>query len=133
LQYTTTGHQVIIRGLYDVLLEFEEEEKSGNLNSGKIKYNFSFENGTQLANANIEMRLPSWAKLEAGKATYKNFRNPLSEITDVAVPFISASVPVTADIPSSPEQVLDNALRKPVFAKVEVTFKPDKNNPATEQ
>lgn len=132
LQYSTTEHQVIVRGLYDVLLEFEEEEKSGNLNSGKIKYNFSFKNGVSLANANIEMRLPSWAKLQLDKATYKNFRNPASSITDVAVSFISASAPVIADIPVSPEQVLDNALRKPVFAKVAVTFKPDSNLAATE-
>ncbi|MEP7236205.1 MAG: hypothetical protein ABI685_00005, partial [Ferruginibacter sp.] len=54
LQYKTTDHQVIIKGLYDILLEFEEEEKSGNLNSGKIKYNFSFKNGIggPLYNAN---------------------------------------------------------------------------------
>ncbi len=134
LQYTTTNHQVVVRGLYDILLEFEEEEKSGNLNSGKIKYNFSFKNltGTQLYNANIEMRLPSWAKLEENKAAYKKFRNPKSEITHVAVPFISASIPVIANIPALPEQALDNALRKPVFAKVEVTFKPDKALAATE-
>ena len=132
LQYAPTNHQVIVRGLYDILLEFEEEEKSGNLNSGKIKYNFSFKNGLQLANATIEMRLPSWAKLETDKAKYKNFRNPKSEITDVTIPFISGSMPVVADIPTSPEQVLDNALRRPVFAKVEITFKPDKDNATTE-
>ena len=132
LQYAPTNHQVIVKGLYDILLEFEEEEKSGNLNSGKIKYNFSFKNGVQLANATVEMRLPSWAKLEDDKDKYKKFRNPLSEITDVQVPLISGSIPVLANIPSSPESVLDNALRKPVFAKVEVTFKPDKNNAATE-
>lgn len=135
LQYAPINpndHKVTIRGLYDILLEFEEEEKSGNLNSGKIKYNFSFKNGLQLANATIEMRLPSWAKLESNKAVYKNFRNPKSEITAVSVPFISGSMPVVANIPTSPEQVLDNALRKPVFAQVEVTFKPDKDNAATE-
>jgi hypothetical protein len=135
LQYAPinpTDHKVIIRGLYDILLEFEEEEKSGNLNSGKIKYNFSFKNGLQLANATIEMRLPSWAKLESNKAVYKNFRNPKSEITAVSVPFISGSMPVVANIPTSPEQMLDNALRKPVFAKVEITFKPDKDDAATE-
>ena len=135
LQYAPinpTDHKVIVRGLYDILLEFEEEEKSGNLNSGKIKYNFSYKNGLQLANATIEMRLPSWAKLESNKAFYKNFRNPKSEIAAVAVPFISGSMPVVADIPTSPEQVLDNALRKPVFAQVEITFKPDKDNAATE-
>ncbi len=132
LQYEPTEHQVIVRGLYDILLEFEEEEKSGNLNSGKIKYKFSFQNGLQLANATIEMRLPSWAKLENDKALYKSFRNPNSEITDIVVPFISGSIPVIANIPDTPEQVLDNALRKPVFAQVQVTFKPDKNDAATE-
>ena len=135
LQYAPinpTDHMVIIRGLYDILLEFEEEEKSGNLNSGKIKYNFSFKNGLHLAHGIVEMRLPSWAKLESEKAVYHNFRNPKSEITAVAVPFISGSMPVIADIPTSPEQVLDNALRKPVFAKVEITFKPDKDDAATE-
>jgi len=133
LQYEPTPHQVIVKGLYDILLEFEEEEKSGNLNSGKIKYKFSFQNGTKLANATIEMRLPSWAKLEKEKSKYENFRAVESEITKIEIPFISASIPVEADIPDTPEQVLDNALRKPVFAKVVVTFKPDKDNPATEE
>lgn len=132
LQYSKTDHQVIIKGLYDVLLEFEEEEKSGNLNSGKINYNFSFKNDAQWAKATVEMRLPSWAKLEEEREKYKSFRNPLSEITEVSVPFISGSVPVMGDIPASPEIVLDNALRKPIFARVEVTFKPNKNNTATE-
>ncbi|MDP3180519.1 MAG: hypothetical protein Q8M67_01745, partial [Bacteroidota bacterium] len=135
LQYapiTSADHKVIIRGLYDILLEFEEEEKSGNLNSGKIKYNFSYKNGLQLANATIEMRLPSWAKLETNKAVYKNFRNEKSEITNVEVIHISGSMPVIADIPTSPEQVLDSALRKPVFANVKITFKPDKDKVATE-
>ncbi len=133
LQYEPTPNRMVISGLYDVLLEFEEEEKSGNLNSGKIKYNFSFQNGTKLANATIEMRLPSWAKLENEKAKYENFRGEKSEITNIEILHISASIPVEANIPDSPEQVLDNALRKPVFAKVVVTFKPDKDNPATEE
>ncbi|MBV5311933.1 MAG: hypothetical protein JZU47_01485 [Prolixibacteraceae bacterium] len=135
LQYAPinpSDHKVTIRGLYDILLEFEEEEKSGNLNSGKIKYNFSYKNGLQLANASIEMRLPSWAKLETNKAVYKNFRNAKSEITNVEVIHISGSMPVVADIPTSPEQVLDSALRKPVFANVKITFKPDKDQVATE-
>lgn len=134
LQYKTTDHQVIVRGLYDILLEFEEEGKSGNLNSGKIKYNFSFKKSgvNQLYNANIEMRLPSWAKLEQNKAVYKNFRNPKSQITNIDITLISASVPVIANIPESPEQVLDNALRKPVFANVAVTFKPDRDDAAIE-
>ncbi|HZL09949.1 MAG TPA: hypothetical protein VFC65_08125 [Prolixibacteraceae bacterium] len=134
LQYKVTEHQVIVRGLYDILLEFEEEEKSGNLNSGKIKYKFSYKNGSQLANANIEMRLPSWAKLETNKAKYEKFRTTNSEITNVEVEHISGSIPVgDFDIPDSPEQVLDNALRKPVFANVKIKFKPDKNDVPTEE
>lgn len=126
LQYPPTEHQVIIKGLYDVWLEFEDEEKSGNLNSGKIKYKFSYKNGFQLANATIEMRLPSWAKLEANKQLYKNFRKPESKISKIEVKYISGSIPANADIPSSPEQVLDNALRRPVFAKVIISYLPDK-------
>ena len=132
LQYEPTNHSIIIKGLYDVLLEFEDDEKSGNLNSGKIKYNFNFANGVNIANATTEMRLPSWAKLEEDKDKYKTFRNPDSEITDVKVDFISGNKTDNADIPASPESVLDNALRKPIFATIEVTFKPDKNNVATE-
>ena len=133
LQYKPpTGHKVIIKGLYDVLLEFEDEEKSGNLNSGKIKYNFSYPNGLQQAKATIEMRLPSWAKLEKDKAKYKSFRNPDSIITAISVLFISGNKGDTANIPPSPETVLDNALRGPIFATLEVTFQPDKNNPATD-
>jgi hypothetical protein len=132
LQYETTPQKVIVKGLYDVLLEFEEEEKGGNLNSGKIKYKFSFQNGIQLANATIEMRLPSWAKLEEEKSKYENFRAEKSEITDIAVKYISASTSDDKNIPDSPEHVLDNALRKPVFAGVDVTFKPDKDHPATD-
>jgi hypothetical protein len=133
LQYDSNEHKVAIKGLYDVLLEFEDEGKSGNLNSGKIKYNFSYPNGLQYARATIEMRLPSWAKLEEDKAKYKSFRNPDSVISAITVPFIiSGNKADATDIPASPETVLDNALRGPVFATLEVIFQPDKNDPATE-
>jgi hypothetical protein len=132
LQYEPSEYKVAVKGLYDVLLEFEDEEKSGTLNSGKIKYNFSFANGLQLAKATIEMRLPSWAKLEENKAKYRSFRNPKSEIKSVSVKFISGNTTDSTDIPATPESLLDNALRWPVYATVEVTFKPDKNNIATE-
>ncbi|MEO6548948.1 MAG: hypothetical protein ABIN94_13155 [Ferruginibacter sp.] len=125
LQYQQTEHTVIIKGLYDVLLEFEEEEKSGNLNSGKIKYNFSFANGVQLASATIEMRLPSWAKLAQNKSYYKNFREPSCQVTDVQVLCISgnkADAAINKDVPAVPESLLDNALRRSLFAKVKVTY-----------
>jgi hypothetical protein len=132
LQYQTTEHKIIIKGLYDVLVEFEDEEKSGNLNSGKIKYNFSFKNGQRLATANLELRLPSWAKLEEDRAKYKAFRGPESQVISVTVKFISGNKGDNVDVPASPETVLDNALRNPLFATIDITFQPDLANPATE-
>ena len=134
LQYEKTERPVIIKGLYDVLVEFEDQDKSGNLNSGKIKYNFSYlpSNSTRRGKASAEMRLPSWARLELDKPKYKLFRNPNSLITSVDIPFISGNKGDVADIPKSPDNVLDNALRKSVFApQVIVTFKPDKDQLAT--
>ncbi|NTV83814.1 MAG: hypothetical protein HGA23_05875, partial [Bacteroidales bacterium] len=142
LQYEpATEHQIIIKGLYDVLVEFEDEEKGGNLNSGKIKYNFSFNNGGQRGKATIEMRLPSFAMLEAEKAKYSAFRNPKSEIIDIEKPdcdisgspdtiVLSGNKNDCNDIPSSPDSILDNALRSPLFASFKVIFRPDKDDPA---
>ena len=43
LQYQpATEHAILIRGLFDVLIEFEDEEGIGDLNSGKIKYSFAY-------------------------------------------------------------------------------------------
>src|SRR5580765_7636775 len=35
-------HPVVIKGLYDVMVEFEDDDRMGNLNSGKVLYNFTF-------------------------------------------------------------------------------------------
>lgn len=132
LQYDETKHKVVLRGLYDVLIEFEDEEKNGNLNGGKIKYNFSYTGGEGLASANVELRLPSFTQLNRDREKYKLFRNPDSRITGVTVQFISGNKGDDTDIPSSPETVLDNALRNPLFVTVSVEFRPDKSDPATE-
>ena len=133
LQYETTSNKIIIKGLYDVLVEFEDEEKSGNLNSGKINYNFSFTNGLKLAHAGIEMRLPSWAALEDSKDLYRSFRKPGSVITGIKVLFISGNKGDSTDIPDSPDSLRDNALRGPLFATVEVDFQPDPENLSEEK
>lgn len=131
LQYNpVTEHKIIIKGLYDVLIEFEDEEGIGDLNSGKIKYNFSF--ATDLMNAvfstaTIEMRLPSWHDVEADQARFKSFRNPLSKVKSVTVKFISGNKTDNLDIPQSE---LARALRKAVFASLDVEFLPDVANPA---
>lgn len=128
LQYTPAVSPVvpvIIKGMYDVLIEFEDEEKTGNLNSGKIKYKFNFASASGYATADIEMRLPSWYTLEQNKALYHDLRNPSSTIAEVTVHTISKikhglSVAV-ADVPDAD---LGNALRKPLYVTLEIKYDP---------
>lgn len=129
LQYQPTEHPVIIKGFYDVLVEFENEEGAGDLNSGKVKYNFSFPVAAGFSTAMIEMRLPAWQQLEEQLPVYKNFRNPQSEIESVTVQFISGNKNDNADIPVSE---MAGVLRRPVYATMKVEFKPDKNLAAVE-
>jgi hypothetical protein len=129
LQYEPTEHPIIIKGFYDVLVEFENEEGAGDLNSGKVKYNFSFPVSAGFSTAMIEMRLPSWQQLEGQLAKYKNFRNSNSEIHSVTVQFISGNRNDNLDIPADE---LANGLRRPLYATMLVEFKPDKNLPAIE-
>lgn len=127
LQYSpATEHQIIIKGFYDVLLEFEDAESSGDLNSGKIKYNFSFiasVSDGNFASAAIEMRLPSWHNLESDKPKYKSFRNPDSEVIKVEVKFISGNKQDDSDINQAD---LARELRRPLYATIDVIFAPDK-------
>lgn len=126
LQYSpATEHKISIKGFYDVLLEFEDTENAGDLNSGKIKYNFSFITNVTEANystATIEIRLPSWHTIELDKPKYKSFRNSKSEVVDVDVKFISGNKEDDADI--HPDD-LKRALRRPLYITIDVVFAPD--------
>lgn len=129
LQYQKTEHPIIIKGFYDVMVEFENEENAGDLNSGKVKYNFTFPVADGFSTAMIEMRLPAFQLLEEQKELYKKIRNPKSEIEKVVVKFISGNRNDNLDVPFNQ---LANVLRRAVYATVEVTYKPDKSLAATE-
>ncbi len=123
LQYEyKANEQVIIRGMYDVQIEFEDEERSGNLNSGKIWYNFSFLSGANYTVGELEVRLPSWAQLQKDIDKYRDIREKEIEVTGVKVEFISANKNDDKDIPDVPDTLLDNALKKPLFATITVTY-----------
>jgi len=128
LQYQPTEHPIIIKGFYDVLVEFENDDTAGDLNSGKVKYNFSFAVSDGISTAMIEMRLPAWQVIDANKSLYKELLNPNSEIEAVTVQFISGNKNDHADIPADQ---LANVLRRPVYTTVDVTYKPDKAQAAT--
>jgi hypothetical protein len=130
LQYEETEHRVTIKGLYDVLIEFEEVEGIGDLNSGKIKYNFAFPidaTKERFSNATIEMRLPPWRELELAKAKYKSFRGADSKVKSVKVLFISGNKGDNGNIQQSD---LGSALRKPLFVTLEISYWPDASNSA---
>ena len=127
LQYQpATEHAILIRGLFDVLIEFEDEEGIGDLNSGKIKYSFGFDKGSTLTDyttAVMEMRLPSWHDVEENQAKFKSFRNSNSFIKQVTVKFISGN---KGDNQNIPQNELARALRRPIYATIDVLFHPDK-------
>jgi len=131
LQYAVTDHQVIIKGLYDVMIEFEDEDGIGDLNSGRIKYNFAFPIGSGLqqtfAKAILELRMPAWHDLELNKIKYKSFRSPNSKVKSVQVLFISGNETDNQDIQ---QKDLGTALRKPLFATIVISFWPDAANTA---
>lgn len=129
LQYEATEHHVVIKGLYDVLLEFEDTEGAGDLNSGKMKYHFTFPTGPMqpLAKAVVELRLPPWRDLELSKDKYKRFRNPQSRVKEVKVLFVSGN---KGDDQNIHQADLGRALRRPLFATLEVFFWPDANDTA---
>lgn len=129
LQYSpATEHKIIVKGFYDVLIEFEEGEGVGDLNSGKIKYNFSFISDTvslEYATAAIEIRLFSWNEVEADKTKFSSFREPATAITQVSVQFISGNKGDNVDIPQAE---LGRALRKPLYVTMDVVFALDKTD-----
>lgn len=129
LQYEQTEHPIIIKGFYDVLVEFENEENAGDLNSGKVKYNFKFPVTNGFSTAMVEMRLPAFQQLEEQKNFYIKIRNPKSEIEKVVVKFISGNRNDNLDVPFNQ---LANVLRRAVYATVEVTYKPDQSLAVTE-
>lgn len=132
LQYSPeTEHAVIIKGLYDVLLEFEDEEGMGNLNSGKILYNFGYnriDNGNYTS-ALIELRLPSWQDLNNDILNkYTELRMPHSKVKYVNVSFISGNKeddgPVLSEFAS--------VMRRVAYVTISVDFLKDKNDPSSD-
>jgi hypothetical protein len=120
LQYEPTPHPVTIKGMYDVLVEFEDAERLGDLNSGKIRYNFHFAGAEGFTTAVIEMRLPSWHQLEEERAKYKKFRTAGTTITGVTVDYIAGN---KSDNLNIPDAQVAKILRRQVFVTMKVKYK----------
>lgn len=108
---------VLIKGLYDVKVEFEDDEGFGNLNSGRMRANFSFLSGTNMKTAVLEMRMPSLSQLVTENEKYKKLLQSGSQLTEIEVSFIAPNRAVMEDI--RPDQLL-KALRRTVYATVTI-------------
>jgi hypothetical protein len=128
LQYAATEHPIIIKGLYDVLVEFDNEPGTGDLNSGRVKYNFLYPTPDGVGTGMIEIRLPAWQQLMDNVETYKDLFSPECAIQSVEVKFISGNKNDNVNIPANE---LPNVLRRPVYATIEIVYQPDENLPAT--
>lgn len=136
LQYEATEHPVVVKGFYDVWVAFETVEGAGDLNSGKIFYNFSFTGGgLGFFFATIEMRLPPWHAIDQD-IKYKAFRKQGTAIKQVSVQFISGNKADNVDIASADNEAVkrqfDNALRGVLFATFNVEFFSDETLSSTD-
>lgn len=132
LQYfPETGELLRIKGLYDVQVEFEDSERAGNLNSGKVFQAFSFASSSGGASRGVlELRFPSWQRVESAPAKFKRFRMPdlvlapptATHPKPVRVKFISGNRTHNADI--NPTDLV-SALRSVLFATLEIRYIPD--------
>jgi len=121
-------HQVFAKGLYDVLLEFDDEQRLGDLNSGKIRHQFTKakEEGDPEV-IYMEVRFPSYEDLRtkitsgtaASKKLWKDFTSKDSKITKVQVTSLSGNK--TDNIIIGNDK-LATTLRKPMYVTLRIEF-----------
>ncbi|HVV55279.1 MAG TPA: hypothetical protein VHC47_08145, partial [Mucilaginibacter sp.] len=129
LQYKKTEHTVIIKGMYDVKVEFEDDMKEGDLNSGKILHTFYFLSdpvNNITTSAVIEMRLPTYKALQNDASLMAFFSAPADAVQAVNVQFISGNKTDNTDIPQAD---LGQALRRPLYTTFQISLDPAKANP----
>jgi len=108
LTYDETEHPITIKGFWDALLELEVDSQYGDLNAGKIFYQFVFDNGKQRATA--EIRFPPWHKIQQDVALL----NIVAAASIVSVELTNYHLDVA-------DEVFYKALRDPL--RIDVDYK----------
>ncbi|MCB0563233.1 MAG: hypothetical protein KDD01_02530 [Phaeodactylibacter sp.] len=76
-------HTIQLRGLFEVLLEYEVDDQYGDLNSGLLDYTLTYKDGSgDVQEADVEVLMPSWREVYGQLADYFAFINS-PEITSV--------------------------------------------------
>ncbi|MGV3589271.1 MAG: hypothetical protein ACO1OF_19850 [Adhaeribacter sp.] len=135
LVYLKNNHPVIPQGLYEVLLEMEEDPMVGDFNNGKIKQNVSvfLSAESKFITMLLEVRFPSWQQVENAYEKYKNFLLPTSQIKDsgiIVTKIANLDDPAT-DLTGT--NLPPRALRNPLLVSLEITFLPDAAQPLNEE
>lgn len=122
-------HPVLLKGFYDIQLEFDNEDSAGDLNSGKVRYNFSFPIEDGIDTAMIEMRLPSWQQVQQQPGRFKDFATQKNiGVNGVNVGMIIDGDNATAEVQQSK---LANKIRSTLYAAtIEVEYQLDADSPS---
>ncbi len=82
LVYTDTGEEEVIpRGMYNVLIELEDDPEFGNLNDGQLFTRLFFDSSKRVLD--LEVRFPGWRQVQKEITLYDKFLN--NPATTVAV------------------------------------------------
>lgn len=117
LQYLPTEHPIIVRGLWDVLVEFDEDE-NGDLNSDWQQHQASADGVSGPLPLSIELQLPTPGEAAARGEDFQLFRKA-RRVTGVEVLFISGN---KGDDTNIPQRALARALRRPLFTTLRVDY-----------
>ncbi|TXK50292.1 hypothetical protein FVR03_05220 [Pontibacter qinzhouensis] len=115
-------HEVVPKGLYDVLLELAKDEEHGDLNTGKVTlaYNLLLDGSPETLR--LEVRFPSVQEVDRLQETnplLKFFRHPKSSISSVNAKIIADKKGAVADLL---ESRLISGLRGVLYVTFEITF-----------
>ena len=135
LVYTQNEQPVIPRGMYDVLLEMEEDPQAGDFNNGKIKHRISvfLSAESKYITMLLEVRFPSWQQIENEYEKYRQFLQPTSQIkaAGIVVTKIARLDDPATDLTGG--NIPPRTLRNPLLVTLAITFLPDAAQPATEE
>ncbi|MFV0605087.1 MAG: hypothetical protein ACK5NK_04515 [Niabella sp.] len=130
--FKPTATPVIVKGLYDVMVEFEDVEALGDLNTGKLYSNISFHSKDPLQlktfNGSIEVRFPSWQQVETQFAKFRPLLAYTVGLTEVIVNSISGNKSDATDIDDT---LLYQEISEPLYAGLTIKFLVDKNDAST--
>jgi len=124
-------HEVIPKGLYDVLLELEGDDQRGDLNTGKVSLSYNTLIDGNPETLYLEVRFPSlreFTVLEKSDSKLKYFRDDRTVVMQVNAKTISNGKNAVVDILDSK---IATALRGGLYVTLQITIEEKVTDPNT--